>query len=258
MTFKASGRWFAWLSLHPWEHFLFTGDRGFLEKRGWPLMKGAARFLLDFLIEAPPGTPIAGKLTTSPSHSPENAFLTPDGQRSSFTYGATMDIMLIRQVLGNCIAATKILDSDADFRAECQAALAKLQPIVISRPPAASRNGSRITVKPTRATATFPTSSGSFGHADFPRTPELLTAARKVLETRGDGGTGWSLAWKVSFWPACATATEPSTVAEPARPVTRQMSATRVQAVPTRTSSAPARHSRSTRTSVPRPALPKC
>ena len=122
----------AWLALHPWEHYRFTGDREFLEKRGWPLMKGAARFMLDFLVEAPAGTPIAGKLTTSPSHSPENAFLTPDGQRSSFTYGATMDIMIIRQVLENCIAASKVLDTDADFRAECEAALAKLQPIVIS------------------------------------------------------------------------------------------------------------------------------
>lgn len=191
----------AWLSLHPWEHFQFTGDRKFLETRGWPLMKGAARFLLDFLVVAPPGTPIAGKLTTAPSHSPENAFLTPDGQRSSFTYGATMDIMLIRQVLQNCIAASKVLGADVEFRAECESALAKLQPIVIS--PATGRIQEWVEdYKETdphhrhvsHLFGLFP------GTLISPATPDLLTAARKVLETRGDGGTGWSLAWKVSFW----------------------------------------------------------
>ena len=191
----------AWLSLHPWEHYRFTGDRKFLATHGWPLMKGAARFLMDFLIEAPAGTPIAGKLTTTPSHSPENAFLLPDGRRSSFTYGATMDIMIIREVLNNCIAASKILGVDADFRAECEATLAKLQPIVIS--PATGRI--QEWVEDYRETdprhrhvshlfGLFP------GTLISPATPDLLAAARKVLETRGDGGTGWSLAWKVSFW----------------------------------------------------------
>ena len=191
----------AWLSLHPWEHYRFSGDREFLAKRGWPLMKGAARFLLDFLIEAPPGTPIAGKLTTSPSHSPENAFLTHDGQRSSFTYGATMDIMLIREVLQNCIAASKALGVDAGFRTECEAALAKLQPIVIS--PATGRIQEWVEdyrepdPKHRHVSHLF----GLFpGTLISPATPDLMDAARKVLETRGDGGTGWSLAWKVSFW----------------------------------------------------------
>ncbi len=191
----------AWLSLHPWEHYRFTGDRAFLEKRGWPLMKGAARFILDFLVEAPAGTPIAGKLTTAPSHSPENAFLTADGQRSSFTYGATMDIMLIRQVLQNCIAASKALGVDADFRAECETALAKLQPIVIS--PATGRiqewveDYRETDPKHRHVSHLF----GLFpGTLISPATPDLLAAARKVLETRGDGGTGWSLAWKISFW----------------------------------------------------------
>ncbi|MEO0055570.1 MAG: hypothetical protein RLZZ50_1517, partial [Verrucomicrobiota bacterium] len=191
----------AWLSLHPWEHYKFTGDRAFLEKRGWPLMKGAARFVLDFMVEAPAGTPIAGKLTTSPSHSPENAFYTPDGQRTSFTYGATMDIMLIRQVLENSIAATKVLNTDADFRAECEAALARLQPIVIS--PATGRiqewvEDYRECDPQHRHTSHL---FGLFpGTLISPATPDLLTAARKTLEVRGDGGTGWSLAWKVSFW----------------------------------------------------------
>ena len=191
----------AWLSLHPWEHYCYTGDREFLEKRGWPLMKGAARFLLDFLVEAPSGTPIAGKLTTAPSHSPENAFFTSDGQRTSFTYGATMDIMIIRQVLENCIAATKILKTDSDFRAECEAALARLQPIVIS--PATGRiqewveDYRECDPKHRHTSHLFGLYPGTL---ISPATPDRFAAARKVLETRGDGGTGWSLAWKILFW----------------------------------------------------------
>jgi alpha-L-fucosidase 2 len=112
-----------------------------------------------------------------------------------------MDIMLIRQVLENSIAASKILNTDAGFRAECEAALAKLQPIVISP------NTGRIQEWVEDYKETDPRHRhvshlfGLFpGTLISPATPELLTAARKVLETRGDGGTGWSLAWKVSFW----------------------------------------------------------
>jgi alpha-L-fucosidase 2 len=191
----------AWLASHPWEHYRFTGDRAFLEKRGWPLMKGAARFILDFLVEAPAGTPIAGKLTTAPSHSPENAFLTHDGQRSSFTYGATMDIMLIRELLQNCIAATQVLDTDADFRAECEAALARLQPIVIS--PASGRIQEWVEDyrEPDPQHRHVSHLIGLYpGTLISPATPDLLAASRQSLETRGDGGTGWSLAQKVAFW----------------------------------------------------------
>ena len=191
----------AWLASHPWEHYRFTGDRAFLEKRGWPLMKGAARFVLDYLVEAPAGTPIAGKLTTAPSYSPENEFVLPDGTKSVFTYGATMDVMIIRDLLENCIEAARVLGTDAGFGAECAAALARLQPVVIS-----PRTG-RIQewVEDFKETdphhrhvshlyALYP------GTQISPATPDLLAAARKTLEGRGDGGTGWSLAWKINFW----------------------------------------------------------
>ncbi len=115
----------AWLAQHPWEHYAFSGDREFLQDRAWPLMKGAARFILDFLVVAPEGTPVAGKLVTNPSHSPENAFIMANGQSHVFTYGATMDVMIIHDLLTNCIEASRILDTDAEFRAECEKALAK-------------------------------------------------------------------------------------------------------------------------------------
>jgi alpha-L-fucosidase 2 len=191
----------AWLAAHPWEHYRFTGDRAFLEKRGWPLMKGAARFILDYLVEAPAGTPIAGKLTTAPSHSPENAFVLPDGTKSVFTYGATMDVIIIRELLENSIEAARVLGTDSDFSAECAAALARLQPVVIS-----PKTG-RIQEWVEDYKETDPGHRHvSHLYALYPgtqisaATPGLLAAARKTLEGRGDGGTGWSLAWKINFW----------------------------------------------------------
>jgi len=82
----------AWLAQHAWEHFAFGGDKTFLSRQGYPLIKAAAQFVLDFLVEAPAGTPAAGKLVPSPSHSPENSFRKPDGTVSQFTYAATMDL----------------------------------------------------------------------------------------------------------------------------------------------------------------------
>ncbi len=95
----------AWLAQHPWEHFLFTGDMDFLRDEGWPLMKGAARFLLDFLVEAPDGVTGAGHLVTCPSHSPENAFRLPDGTTSQFTYASTIDLQITHLLFSNCLDA---------------------------------------------------------------------------------------------------------------------------------------------------------
>ena len=191
----------AWLAQHPWEHYAFTGDKHFLRQRAWPLMKGAAQFVLDFLVEAPPGTPVAGKLVTNPSHSPENSFILPNGERHVFTYGATMDLMIIHELLTNCILASEILDTDADFRAECEQALAKLAPVRIS--PESGRIMEWIEdykeAEPTHRHTShlFGLHPGSMITA---ATPDYFEAARKVLEHRGDGGTGWSLAWKINFW----------------------------------------------------------
>ncbi|HEY2082593.1 MAG TPA: glycoside hydrolase family 95 protein, partial [Verrucomicrobiae bacterium] len=192
----------AWLAEHPFEHYLFTGDKGFLAKRGYPLMKGAARFVLDFLVEAPAGTPVAGKLVTAPSHSPENAFYLPDGHESRMTYGCTMDLEIIHELLNNCIEASKILNTDANFRAECEAALKKLAPLQISKKDGRlqewiedykdtdmqHRHSSHLF-------AVYP------GHEiTLAGTPELAAAARKALESRGEGGTEWSWPWRACYW----------------------------------------------------------
>ncbi|MDA3923309.1 MAG: glycoside hydrolase family 95 protein [Kiritimatiellae bacterium] len=191
----------AWLARHPWEHYEFSGDRQFLKERAWPIMKGAAEFVLDYLVEAPAGSPVAGKLVTNPSYSPENRFILPDGSRSMFTYGATMDLMIIHELLTNCIKTTRILDIDPDFRKECESALARLAPVRISP------DSGRVLEWIEDYTEVEPHhrhTSHLYGlHPSTmitQATPELFAAARKTLEGRGDGGTGWGLAWKINMW----------------------------------------------------------
>ena len=192
----------AWLAQHPFEHYQFSGDKEFLAKRGWPLMKGAARFMLDYLVEAPPATPVAGKLVTNPSYSPENTFFLPDGKTTAvFTYGATMDIMIVHELLTNCILASRILNTDEDFRNECQAALAKLAPVRIS--PASGRIMEWIEdYKETEPSHRHTSHLYGLHPSNMitSATPGLFEAARKVLLGRGDDGTGWGLAWKINMW----------------------------------------------------------
>ena len=203
----------AWLCQHVWEHYLFSGDTEFLARQGYPLMKGAARFILDFLVEAPEGTPVAGKLVTNPSHSPENSFLKADKTRSLFTYAATMDLEIIHELLTNCIACLDVLrgeniesgQGDVDFRAELVSALERLAPLQISEKTGRLQEW------------VFDYDEPEPGHRHMSHmyalhpgcqitlrgTPELAAAARKSLEYRlahGGGHTGWSRAWLVNFW----------------------------------------------------------
>ncbi len=198
----------AWLVRQSWEHYQFTGDKEFLGKRAWPQMKGAAEFVIDFLVEAPAGSPVAGKLVTAPSHSPENSFTKPDGSQGKFTYAATMDLMIIRDLLENCLAAAKDLGGESfepAFQQKLRDTLARLAPIQIS--PKTGRIQEWV----------FDYDEPEPGHRHMSHlyalhpghqitvsgTPELAAAARKSLETRlahGGGGTGWSRCWLVSFF----------------------------------------------------------
>jgi len=192
----------AWLVRQAWEHYCYTGDTIFLSEQGYPLMKGAALFIMDYLVEAPEGTAFAGKLVTNPSYSPENSFYLPNGEQSEFTYGATMDLEIIHDLLTSCIQASKVLDTDSVFRSECQETLSRLAPVRISP------NTGRIMEWAEDYKETDPHhrhTSHLFGlypgnQITVVGTPDLAAAARKTLEARGDGGTGWSLAWKINMW----------------------------------------------------------
>jgi alpha-L-fucosidase 2 len=198
----------AWLVRQPWEHYLFSGDKDFLGKRAWPQMKGAAEFILDFLVEAPPGSPVAGKLVTAPSHSPENAFLKPDGSRGMFTYAATMDLMIIRDLLENCLAAARDLGGESfepAFQQKLRDTLARLAPVQISPESGRIQEWVRDYQEPEpghrHMSHLYALHPGS--QITQRGTPELAAAARKSLETRlanGGGGTGWSRCWLVSFF----------------------------------------------------------
>ena len=194
----------AWLCEHVWEHYLFSGDVEFLKKQAYPLMKGAARFMLDFLIEAPEDTPFAGKLVTNPSHSPENSFLKPDGTRSLFTYAATIDLEIIHELFTNCIACIDVLGEDSDLREELVSALDRLAPLQISEKTGRLQEWIYDYDEPEPGHRHMSHMYGLHPSCQITLrgTPELAEAARKSLEYRlahGGGQTGWSRAWLVSF-----------------------------------------------------------
>ncbi|MEO8174769.1 MAG: glycoside hydrolase family 95 protein, partial [Sediminibacterium sp.] len=98
-----------WLSQHLFEHYRFTGNKKFLKDTAYPLMKGAAEFCLDWLVEKD------GYLVTAPSTSPENSYLHPKGYNGTVTIASAMDMEIIWDLFTNIIEATEILGSDKAF-----------------------------------------------------------------------------------------------------------------------------------------------
>jgi alpha-L-fucosidase 2 len=189
----------AWLSQHLWEHYAFSGDREFLGRRAYPVMKEASLFLLDFLV--PDGR---GRLVTNPSHSPENAFVNKDGKRSKFTYGATMDLQIVHDLFTSTITAAERLGIDSPLRVQLQSALRRLAPLQISptgRLQEWIEDYAEVDPGHRHVSHLFGVHPGR--QITLRGTPELAAAARKSLEHRlshGGGGTGWSRAWIANMW----------------------------------------------------------
>ena len=185
-----------WFCRHLWEHYQFSGDRRFLAKRAWPVMKGAAEFYLDWLREDE-----HGRLVTPVATSPEIGFTTPDGQKATVSMGSTMDMSIIRDLFSNCIAAAKELDIDHKFRAELEEKLPRLLPFQVGQygqlqewykdwdgPNEHHRHVSHMY-------GLYPAEQIT------PRsTPKLAAAAGKSLEIRGLGNVAWSKAWQLNLW----------------------------------------------------------
>lgn len=196
----------AWLTRQFMEQYHFSGDQKFLADRAYPIMKEAAKFMLDFLIEAPEGSPGAGRLVSSPSHSPENSFIKADGSKSQFTYACTMDLQIIHDLFTNVLEANRILSEDApfdaEFRKQVEEALKKLQPMQISEKTGRIQEWIEDYKEPNpkhrHVSHLFGLHPGRQITAQ--NTPEFYAAARKTLEVRGDRSTGWSMAWKINFW----------------------------------------------------------
>jgi alpha-L-fucosidase 2 len=185
-----------WFSMHLWEHYLFTGDQNFLQKEGYPLMKGAAQFLLHWLIEDPK----SGYLVTNPSTSPENT-IKINGKEYQLTMASTMDMSIIRELFTAVIKAAAILKTDAGFRDELIKAKAKLFPFHIGQYGQLqewSGDWDDPNDKHRHLSHLFGLYPGSQINPEA--TPELARAAKQSLIHRGDVSTGWSMAWKINWW----------------------------------------------------------
>ena len=177
----------AWLCLHLWEHYLFTGDKTFLAERGYPIMRDAALFFTDYLSR----DPVTGKLISGPSNSPEQGGL---------VMGPTMDHEIIRALFANTAAAARVLGRDPDFAANLDALRLVIVPQQIGRhgqlqewvedkddPKNHHRHVSHLW-------AVYP------GNEITPVETNLFAAARQSLIYRGDEATGWSMGWKINLW----------------------------------------------------------
>ncbi len=185
-----------WLCQHLWEHYAFSGDKAFLE-RVWPVMRGSGEFVLAWLVEDPK----TGKLVSGPTNSPENSFVAPDGSKTSFCMGPSMDQQIAWDLFSNLLEAAKVLKIDDDFVKNVASARARLQGPKIGsdgRLMEWTDEFKEIDPHHRHVSQLFGLHPGRQFTPEH--TPDLAAAARKTLDVRGDEGTGWSLAWKISFW----------------------------------------------------------
>ncbi len=189
----------AWLSLHFWERWLYSGDRTFLETRAYPLLKACAEFTLDYLVEHPE----TGKLVAGPATSPENGYRMDNGEPGYVTMGPAMSQSIAYATLTHTAEAARLLGKDAGFVQQLEGALEKLQRLRIGA-------DGRIMEWPEPFDEVEPGHRhishlfGLFPGSEIDRhlTPELAQAAIKTLDERlshGGGHTGWSAAWLVMF-----------------------------------------------------------
>lgn len=184
-----------WLCQHLYEHFVFTQDMDFLRNKAYPIMKEAALFCLDWMIPAEDGT-----WMTAPSTSPEHRFRV-NGGLHQVTTSATMDIALMHNLFTNLIEVSELLGEDEDFRAEIQQRRDELPPLKIGKYGQLQEwlhDYEDEDVHHRHVSHLFGVYPGR--ELTEEATPELMKAARVSLERRGDGGTGWSLGWKVGLW----------------------------------------------------------
>lgn len=190
-----------WFCQHLWEHYAFGGDKQYLGEKAYPLMKGAAEFMLQWLQEDPE----SGYLVTNPSSSPENNFkyIDRDGkeQVGVIAKATTMDMSLIRDLFVNSIRASEILETDASFRDELKKALARLYPPHMgSKGQLQEWHKDFEDVDPEHRHVSHLLGLHP-GKEVLPRiNPDYAKACKRTLELRGDGGTGWAMAWKINFW----------------------------------------------------------
>lgn len=184
-----------WIARHVWEHYLFSGDLDYLRNRAAPILFGAAEFCAAWLVRDPRN----GHLTTAPSISPENLFVTKGGATAAISAGCTMDVAMIRELFGHCITASELLGQDAAFADRLRDLRGQLAPYAVgakgqllewSEDFAEQDPGHR------HISHLYPVYPGA--EITPHSAPELAAAARRSLDRReahGGSSTGWSRAW---------------------------------------------------------------
>jgi alpha-L-fucosidase 2 len=186
----------AWLTQHLWEHYQFTGDKKFLADTAYPLMKGAAEFMFDWLIEDG-----KGHLVTAPSVSPENKFKDANGKPQGVSVASTMDISIIYDLFSNVSEAANVLGIDRSFVDSVLAKRKRLLPMQVGSQGQLLewyKEFPETEIQHRHVSHLFGLYPGR--QISYTHTPDLFAAAKKTLEIRGDGGTGWSRGWKINWW----------------------------------------------------------
>jgi alpha-L-fucosidase 2 len=189
-----------WLARHFWEHYLYSGDRKFLKERAYPVLREAAEFYLDFLVE----DPRTKFLIAGPASSPENRYLTPEGGKADVDLAPAMSQQIVRDTLTNLIRASEILGIDPEFRRRAAEARARLVPPRIGKHGQImewSEDFDEAEPGHRHVSQLFALHPGD--QISVRETPELAAAAKRTLERRlahGGGHTGWSRAWIINFW----------------------------------------------------------
>ncbi len=188
----------AWLCAHLWEHYLYTGDKQYLQEI-YPILKGASEFFYSTMVKEPKH----GWLVTAPSSSPENSFYLSKKDRTpiSICMGPTMDTQLVNELYNNVITAAKILNIDADYTSQLKEAIKLLPPMQISKKGHLMEwleDYEEVDIHHRHVSQLYGLHPGN--QISVIKTPKLAEACRKTLDRRGDEGTGWSRAWKINFW----------------------------------------------------------
>ncbi len=186
----------AWFTRHLFEYYEYTGDTEFLKNKAYPVITESAKFCIDLLVEDKDGYLIA-----CPSTSPENKYFDENNNDVAVSQTTTMTMSIIKDNLLNLLNCADILGDESDFIDEVRGVLPRLLPF---------RTGSDGRLLEWYEEA--PEEQIKHRHVshlyglfpanliDVDRTPELVDAAEKTLKKRGDGGTGWSLGWKINFF----------------------------------------------------------
>ena len=186
----------AWLALHAWQHFEFTQDTSFLQET-YPLMKEAARFFLDAMIEEPEH----GWLVTAPTTSPENAFWLNDSTAVSVCMGSTMDVQIVSELYDAVVQSAGILGVDKAFSDSLKTAKSHFPPMQVSEEGYLQewlKDYKEVEPQHRHVSHLFGLYPGTM--LTKTKTPLLMDACRETLRRRGNEGTGWSRAWKICFW----------------------------------------------------------